>query len=178
MARPSANACVCSRTVRTPGTRIDVAGTRASSNRPKLIKAPATFVYASAPTIVALIEHEHPQIAALVLAHLEPPIAADVLQLLPAEALVADHSRVTLGAEDAARFLSGLRRRGTWADAPAVAVFGNEPEAFLGTRSMTTVRNEPKAAILSVSPAASRARSSTAPALRLLRRPAHSPACS
>lgn len=36
-------------------------------------------------TIVALIEHEHPQIAALVLAHLEPPIAADVLQLLPSE---------------------------------------------------------------------------------------------
>lgn len=36
-------------------------------------------------TIVALIEHEHPQIAALVLAHLEPPIAADVLQLLPAD---------------------------------------------------------------------------------------------
>ncbi|MFM6853996.1 MAG: flagellar motor switch protein FliG [Sphingopyxis sp.] len=39
-----------------------------------------------AKTIVALIEHEHPQIAALVLAHLEPPIAADVLQLLPEEA--------------------------------------------------------------------------------------------
>ena len=38
-----------------------------------------------AKTIAALIEHEHPQIAALVLAHLEPPIAADVLQLLPAE---------------------------------------------------------------------------------------------
>jgi flagellar motor switch protein FliG len=36
-----------------------------------------------ARTIVALIEHEHPQIAALVLAHLEPPMAADVLQLLP-----------------------------------------------------------------------------------------------
>jgi flagellar motor switch protein FliG len=38
-----------------------------------------------AKTIVALIEHEHPQIAALVLAHLEPPMAADVLQLLPAD---------------------------------------------------------------------------------------------
>ena len=54
-------------------------------------------------------------------------------QLLPAEALVADHSRVTLGAEDAARFLSGLRRRGDWADAASVAVFGQEPSAFLGT---------------------------------------------
>ena len=53
--------------------------------------------------------------------------------LLPTEALVADHTRVTLGAEDAGRFLSGLRRRGDWADAPAVAVFGNQPEAFLGT---------------------------------------------
>ncbi|HEX4739498.1 MAG TPA: flagellar motor switch protein FliG [Allosphingosinicella sp.] len=38
-----------------------------------------------AKTIVALIEHEHPQIAALVLAHLEPPMAADVLQLLPTD---------------------------------------------------------------------------------------------
>lgn len=38
-----------------------------------------------AKTIVALIEHEHPQIAALVLAHLEPPMAADVLQLMPAD---------------------------------------------------------------------------------------------
>lgn len=38
-----------------------------------------------ARTIVALIEHEHPQIAALVLAHLDAPIAADVLQLLPAD---------------------------------------------------------------------------------------------
>jgi flagellar motor switch protein FliG len=36
-----------------------------------------------AKTIAALIEQEHPQIAAVVLAHLEPPIAADVLQLLP-----------------------------------------------------------------------------------------------
>jgi flagellar motor switch protein FliG len=38
-----------------------------------------------AKTIVALIEHEHPQIAALVLAHLDPPMAADVLQMLPIE---------------------------------------------------------------------------------------------
>ena len=54
-------------------------------------------------------------------------------QLLPAESLVAGHSRVTLGTEDAARFLSGLRRRGEWPDAASVAVFGTEPEAFLGT---------------------------------------------
>ena len=54
-------------------------------------------------------------------------------QLLPTEVLVAGHSRVTLGMEDAARFLSGLRRRGDWADAANVAVFGEEPAAFLGT---------------------------------------------
>lgn len=39
-----------------------------------------------AKTIAALIEPEHPQIGALVLAHLDAPIAADVLQLLPADA--------------------------------------------------------------------------------------------
>ncbi|RZI74238.1 MAG: tRNA pseudouridine(55) synthase TruB [Pseudomonas sp.] len=54
-------------------------------------------------------------------------------QLLPVESLVAGHGRVTLDAEDAARFLSGLRRRGEWADAEALAVFGSEPAAFLGT---------------------------------------------
>jgi flagellar motor switch protein FliG len=36
-----------------------------------------------AKTIAALVENEHPQIAALVLAHLDSAIAADVLQLLP-----------------------------------------------------------------------------------------------
>ncbi|SDX57737.1 tRNA pseudouridine synthase B [Variovorax sp. YR634] len=58
-------------------------------------------------------------------------------QLLPAEALVDGHSRVTLGVEDAARFLSGLRRRGGWADADEVAVFGSDPRAFLGTAHVT-----------------------------------------
>lgn len=38
-----------------------------------------------ARTIAALIENEHPQIMALILAHLEPPVAADVLQLMPDE---------------------------------------------------------------------------------------------
>lgn len=58
-------------------------------------------------------------------------------RLLPAESLVAGHGRVTLGAEDAARFLSGLRRRGSWPDAAEVAVFGSEPHAFLGTGHVT-----------------------------------------
>ena len=52
--------------------------------------------------------------------------------LLPPEALLVDHVKVTLGSEDAGRFLSGLRRRGTWPDAPAVAVFGAAPAALLG----------------------------------------------
>jgi len=56
-------------------------------------------------------------------------------RLLPSEALVAGHATVTLGAEDAARFLSGLRRRGTWADAAEVAVYGPAPP--------TPVRAEP-----------------------------------
>lgn len=54
-------------------------------------------------------------------------------RLLPTEALLADHDRVTLEPEDAGRFLSGLRRRGTWPDAPAVAVWGSRPASFLGT---------------------------------------------
>lgn len=53
--------------------------------------------------------------------------------LLPVEALVEDHVPVTLEPDDAGRFLSGLRRRGSWPDAPAVAVFGRAPDAFLGT---------------------------------------------
>jgi len=52
--------------------------------------------------------------------------------LAPTELLLAGHTRITLESEDAARFLSGLRRRGTWADTPAVAVFGRSPAALLG----------------------------------------------
>jgi tRNA pseudouridine55 synthase len=53
--------------------------------------------------------------------------------LLPPESLLAGHTRVTLGTEDAGRFLSGLRRRGAWPDANAVAVFGDAPSALLGS---------------------------------------------
>ena len=53
--------------------------------------------------------------------------------LLPPEALLPDHTRVTLAGEDAGRFLSGMRRRGAWADAEHVAVFGDQPHALLGT---------------------------------------------
>lgn len=65
------------------------------------------------------------------------PEGERLARLLPVEALVDGHRRVTLGAEDAARFLSGLRRRGDWADATDVAVFGDEPAAFLGTAHVT-----------------------------------------
>ena len=53
--------------------------------------------------------------------------------LLPPKALLSDHTRVTLAGEDAGRFLSGMRRRGAWADAEHVAVFGDQPHALLGT---------------------------------------------
>ncbi|SFC56340.1 tRNA pseudouridine synthase B [Polaromonas sp. OV174] len=54
--------------------------------------------------------------------------------LLPPQTLVNDYPVVTLDAENAGRFLSGLRRRGQWgADAPLVQVYGSAPAAFLGT---------------------------------------------
>ncbi len=53
--------------------------------------------------------------------------------LLPVDALLADHTPVTLDAENAGRFLSGVRRRGTWADGERIAVYGDKPRALLGT---------------------------------------------
>lgn len=55
----------------------------------------------------------------------------------PAEILLAQHVRVTLDSENAGRFLSGVRRRGPWPDAPAVAVFGDDPHALLGVGHTT-----------------------------------------
>ena len=52
--------------------------------------------------------------------------------LLPPESLLSDHLEITLESAEAARFLSGLRRRGHWPDANAVAVFGEAPRALLG----------------------------------------------
>ena len=60
------------------------------------------------------------------------PDALDA-RLLSADALVASWPRIVLTAEDAGRFLSGVRRRLSLRDAPAVRVFGPEPGAFLGT---------------------------------------------
>ncbi|MBX3587571.1 MAG: tRNA pseudouridine(55) synthase TruB [Ramlibacter sp.] len=44
--------------------------------------------------------------------------------LQPVEALLPDHTPVTLDADNAGRFLSGLRRRGSWPDNQYMAVYG------------------------------------------------------
>jgi tRNA pseudouridine55 synthase len=61
--------------------------------------------------------------------------------LLPVQSLVSAYPSVTLDADNAGRFLSGLRRRGEpgqWgAEAPLVQVYGAEPAAFLGSAHIT-----------------------------------------
>ena len=47
--------------------------------------------------------------------------------------LLDSHQAIILQAEDAGRFLSGLRRRGNWPDQDKVAVYGSSPQALLGT---------------------------------------------
>jgi tRNA pseudouridine55 synthase len=59
--------------------------------------------------------------------------AERLARLLPVQSLLPDHAPVTLDAENAARFLSGMRRRGSWPDLERVAVFGNAPHALLGS---------------------------------------------
>jgi len=76
------------------------------------------FVLAGARDIVALESLDEAALDAL---------------LLPADALVASWPRIVLSAEDAGRFLSGVRRRLGLADAPELRVYGPEPGAFLGT---------------------------------------------
>jgi tRNA pseudouridine55 synthase len=53
--------------------------------------------------------------------------------LLPPDVLVAASPAITLAAEDAGRFLAGVRRRLDCADTGLVRVYGPEPGAFLGT---------------------------------------------
>jgi tRNA pseudouridine55 synthase len=53
--------------------------------------------------------------------------------LLPTQTLLNGHGVVTLANDDAARFLSGVRRRGDWPDAAQVAVFAQAPSALLGS---------------------------------------------
>lgn len=59
--------------------------------------------------------------------------AARDARLLDADALLADWPVVRLSAEDAARFLTGLRRRLPLPDAPHVRVYGPWPEALPGS---------------------------------------------
>jgi tRNA pseudouridine55 synthase len=47
--------------------------------------------------------------------------------LMPVDSLLSGHARLTLDADDAGRFLSGLRRRGDWPDNDRVAVLGPAP---------------------------------------------------
>ena len=57
--------------------------------------------------------------------------------LLPPDVLVSAWPEVHLPDDEAGRFLCGLRRRVTLADAPAVRVYGTQPAAFLGTAHIT-----------------------------------------
>ncbi len=54
-------------------------------------------------------------------------------RLLPVDSLLRDHTVVMLDAQNAGRFLSGLRRRGDWPDMGRIAVYGETPRALLGT---------------------------------------------
>ena len=54
-------------------------------------------------------------------------------RLLPPDTLLADWPRLALDAEDAGRFLCGLRRRTARTDAGQVRVYGPEPGSFLGS---------------------------------------------
>ena len=51
----------------------------------------------------------------------------------PVETLLDGYEKLVLDNENAARFLSGMRRRGDWNDAERVMVFGEKPHALLGT---------------------------------------------
>jgi tRNA pseudouridine55 synthase len=52
--------------------------------------------------------------------------------LMPVDSLLREHTAVTLDSENAGRFLSGVRRRGSWPDNGQVAVYGEKPRALLG----------------------------------------------
>ena len=59
--------------------------------------------------------------------------AERVFQLKSVDCLLPTHTVVTLQADDAGRFLSGVRRRGEWPDLEHVAVYGDAPPALLGS---------------------------------------------
>ena len=53
--------------------------------------------------------------------------------LLPVDALLERHTAIALDSENTARFLNGMRRRGSWPDEKLVSVYSTEPHALLGT---------------------------------------------
>ena len=57
--------------------------------------------------------------------------------LLPADTLLAGWPEVQLPDDEAGRFLTGLRRRVSLADSPAVRVYAAHPRAFLGSAHIT-----------------------------------------
>ncbi len=57
--------------------------------------------------------------------------------LLPPDVLLSQMPEVQLPADEAGRFLTGLRRRVALDDKPAVRVYGQDPRAFLGTAHIT-----------------------------------------
>jgi len=59
-------------------------------------------------------------------------------QLLPVASLLTGHTVITLDDDNAARFMSGLRRRGAWPDASQVAVYGSHGQTLLGTAHVTS----------------------------------------
>jgi tRNA pseudouridine55 synthase len=61
--------------------------------------------------------------------------SARLAALKPLECLLTSHTSVTLDADNAGRFLSGMRRRGDWPDAEPVAVFGPRPPVTAVTPS-------------------------------------------
>ncbi|MFM9879209.1 MAG: tRNA pseudouridine(55) synthase TruB [Burkholderiaceae bacterium] len=79
------------------------------------------------------------QAQCVTLAQLEAMSESERLaQLLPVDALLPQHLRVTLDADNAGRFLSGLRRRGTWPNYPQVAVYG-PANATTASHNQTTL---------------------------------------
>ncbi len=60
--------------------------------------------------------------------------------LLPVDSLLQNHTEIELDSDNAGRFASGLRRRGHWPDAAAVAVYGpgaGFERSLLGTAHVT-----------------------------------------
>ena len=54
-------------------------------------------------------------------------------RLMPVDSLLASHAIVSLDKDNAGRFLSGLRRRGAWGNASAVAVYEAQSGHLLGS---------------------------------------------